>query len=154
MSVVEQDLTYLVLPPSLFSLTPGSEISSFTLISGPNTRFPGFEWKLEFPFPHAYRILLSGPDRPRPPHDNANAPAVFSNFMLLSLDKDQSKATFAFPSSAAQAGNVFGLNDERLELRLCWSYQLFSEVWQVGNGGEKLVLRDLQARSYGLQNMV
>jgi alpha-glucosidase (family GH31 glycosyl hydrolase) len=75
---------------------------------------------------------------------------VFSNFMLLSLDKDQSKATFAFPSSAAQAGNVSGLNDERLELRLCWSYQLFSEVWQVGNGGEKLVLRDLQARSYGL----
>jgi hypothetical protein len=79
MSVVERDLTYLVLPPSLISLTPGSEISSFTLISGPNTRFPGFEWKLEFPFPHAYRILLSGPDRPRPPHDNANAPAVFSS---------------------------------------------------------------------------
>src|ERR1700730_11006329 len=104
MSVVERDLTYLVLPPALSSLTPGSELTSFSLVSGPHIRFPGFEWQLKVPFPQAYRILLTGPDRPRPPHDNVNAPLKFCSFKLLSLDKDKCRAVFAFPSPTAQTG--------------------------------------------------
>jgi Galactose mutarotase-like len=150
MSVVERDLTYLVLPSTLSSLAPGSELSSFSLESGPNTRFQGFQWKLEFPFPQAYRIILAGPDRPRPPHDNVNAPSKFCSFKILSLDRDECRAVFAFPSPTAQTALVSGLGDERLELRLYWNYQLFSEVWHVGNGDDKLVLRDLRARSYAL----
>jgi len=150
MSVVERDLTYLVLPSTLSSLAPGSELSSFSLESGPNTRFQGFEWKLEFPFPQAYRIILAGPDRPRPPHDNVHTPSKFCSFKILSLDRDKCRAVFAFPSPTAQSALVSGLGDERLELRLYWNYQLFSEVWHVGNGDDKLVLHDLRARSYAL----
>jgi hypothetical protein len=130
MSVVERDLTYLVLPPALSSLTPGSELTSFSLVSGPRTRFPGFEWKLEFPFPQAYQILLTGPNRPCPAHDNVNAPLKFCSFKLLSLDKDKCRAVFAFPSPTAPTRHISGLNGEKLELRLYWNYQLFSAVWQ------------------------
>ncbi len=150
MSVVERDLTYLVLPPSLASVAPGDLLTSFTLVSGPETRFANFEWKLEFPFPQAYRILLTGPGRPRPPHDNVNAPSEFCSFKLLSLDRENCRAIFAFPSPTPQARRVSGLNQERLELRLYWNYQLFSEVWQVGDGDDKPVIRDLRARSYAL----
>lgn len=150
MSVVERDLTYFIIPSYLSSIKPGSELTSFTLVSGPKTRFPGFEWKLEFPFPQAYRVLLTGPDRPRPPHDNINAPSKFCSFKLLSLDKDNCRAVFAFPSPTALASEISGLGQEKLELRLFWHYQLFSEIWHVGEGGDKLVLRDLQARSYAL----
>ena len=149
MSVVERDLTYLVLP-SLASPEPGSEISCFTLVSGPKCRFPGFEWKLEFPFPQAYRIIVAGPGRPRPPHDNVNAPANFCSFKLLSLDKNNCRATFGFPSVTSEAGRTSGLGNEQLELRLCWNYQVFSEVWHVEDGKEELVLRDLEARPYAL----
>ncbi|KUJ24623.1 putative glicosidase [Mollisia scopiformis] len=143
MPVVERDLTYFVLPPSHSSLTPGSELDSFVLISGPKTRFPGFEWKLEFPFPNAYRILLTGPDRPRPPHDNVNAPAKFCSFKLLSLDKENCHAVFAFLSPPSGT---------KLQLMLSWSYQIFSEVWEVGEseGDDRLILSDLSARSYAL----
>lgn len=144
MPIVERDLTYFVLSPTLSSLRAGSKLSSFSLVSGPKTHFSGFEWKLEFPFPQAYRILLTGPDRPRPPHDNVNAPAKFCSFKLLSLDRDNCRATFAFPSHAVE--------QHTLELRLYWHYQIFSEVWEAGAGkvGDKLVLADLQARSYVL----
>ncbi|KAH8807103.1 putative glicosidase [Xylogone sp. PMI_703] len=152
MSVVERDLTYLVLPASLSSLEPGDGLTSFTLISGPKTRFQGFEWKLEFPSSQAYRILLTGPGRPRPPHDNINAPSIFRIFNVLSIDHDKCRAVFSFPPPISDTLTVAGLSTEKLELRLYWNYQLFSEVWQVGGGkGEdKLVLRDLQARSYAL----
>ncbi len=150
MSVIERDLTCLVLPSSLSSLTPGSELTSFTLVSGPGTHFSGFEWKLEFPFPQAYRIILTGPGRPRPPHNNINAPSKFCSFKLLSFDGDECKAVFSFPSPEAQAGRISGLGEERLQLRLCWKYQLFSEIWQISKRDDKLVLRDLRARSYAL----
>ncbi len=42
MSVIERDLTCLVLPSSLSSLTPGSELTSFTLVSGPRDSLLGF----------------------------------------------------------------------------------------------------------------
>jgi len=150
MSVIERDLTYLV-PSDLSGVSQGCHLTSFTLISSPKTHFPGFEWKLEFPFPQAYRILLTGPDRPRPPHDNVNAPAKFCSFRLVSLDKEKCHAVFAFPApSQTGPGSVAGLVEEKLELRLWWAYQLFTEVWQTGPDGAKLVLRDLQARSYAL----
>lgn len=150
MSVVERDLTFFILPSSLQSITPGSELNSFSLVSGPDSHFPGFEWKIEFPFPQEYRVLLTGPDRPRPPHDNVNAPSKFCTFKLLSLNEDLCRAVFAFPSPTAQTGQIAGLDTEKLELRLYWKYKLFSEVWQVGDGDDKLMLCDLRARSYAL----
>ena len=150
MSVVERDLTYWVLPPSLSSLEAGEDLKSFSLVSGPKSHFLGFEWKLEFPFPQAYRILLTGPDRPRPPHDNVNAPSQFCSFKLLSLDKAKCRAVFTFPSPTALTRRISGLCEERLELRLHWNYQLFSEVWHVSGVEDKPLLRDLEARPYAL----
>ncbi|KAK3315835.1 putative glicosidase [Apodospora peruviana] len=154
MPIVERDLTYLVLPASASSsLTPGSQLTSFTLVSGPKTRFPGFEWRLEFPLPHAYRVLLTGPDRPRPPHDNATASQLYA-FELLSLGKTNCTAIFSFPCPTGHALNLSGLAPStRLELRLFWRYHLFSEVWEVSEsstGRATAVLRDLGSRSYAL----
>ncbi|CAK7230555.1 hypothetical protein SEUCBS140593_007628 [Sporothrix eucalyptigena] len=150
MSIVERDLTYWVLPASQLSVKAGAEIHSFTLESGEKSHFPGFQWKLEFPYPQAYRILLTGPDRPRPPHDNVNAPLQFCSFKVLSLDRTKKTAAFTFPSATTASSLVSGLNTENLELRLSWGYQLYSEVWQVGDEGARLVLRDLRARPVAL----
>ena len=123
MSTVERDLTYLV-PEDVSALSPGNTLLSFTLDSGPKTHFPGFRWTLQFPLPQAYRILLTGPNRPRPPHDNVNAPSSsFLPFTVLSSDPHKRQAVLAFPS-----GSVSG---ETLELRIWWAYQLFTEVWQT-----------------------
>ncbi|KAK0717421.1 putative glicosidase [Lasiosphaeria miniovina] len=146
MSIIERDLTYFILPPSSTPLIIGSEITSFSLVSGPKSHFQGFEWTLQFPFPLAYRIILTGPDRPRPPHDNVAAPSQLCRFKLRSLDTEKCHAVFSFPSSLDGQGIV--------ELRLWWSYQLFSEVWHhsysSGDDATRLVMRDLQARSYSL----
>ncbi|KAK0657961.1 glycosyl hydrolases family 31-domain-containing protein [Cercophora newfieldiana] len=155
MSIVERDLTYLVPETDLSTLPPRAAIRSFTLVSGPKTHFPGFKWTLEFFFPQAYRILLTGPERPRPPHDNVNAPSPYL-FTILSFDKQKCHAVFAFPSPTTSGlGSVSGIApNEKLELHVWWAYQLFTEVWQTspstGGTDAKPVLRDLQARSYAL----
>jgi alpha-glucosidase (family GH31 glycosyl hydrolase) len=74
----------------------------------------------------------------------------FCSIKLLSLDKDKCRAFFAFPSPTAPKRHISGHNGEKLELRLYWNYQLFSEVWQVDEEGDKPVLRDLRARSFAL----
>ena len=152
MSVVERALTYLVLPPSASCLSAGDKLSEFTLVSGPKTHFSGFTWKVEFPFPQAYRVLVTGPDRPRPPHDNASAPATPCHFTLLSLDREKCSAVLVFPRLTTEAKCIAGLDDAgRLELRIRWGYQVFSEVHHVGaDGDDAVVVRDLQARSYAL----
>ena len=129
---------------------PGDNLKSFTLVSGTDTHLQGFEWKLEFPFPQAYRILLTGPGRPRPPHDNVNAPDKFCEFELLSIDRAKCRAIFVFPLSLSDPGNVSGLGQEKLELRVFWRHQLFSQVWQVNENQNELVLKDLEARSYAM----
>ena len=154
MPVVERPLTNLVLPP-LSSHEPGQQLKSFTLITGPESRFPGFSWRLEFPFPHAYRIILTGPERPRPPHDNAKAPDVMCDFELVSIDKGRCRAVFAFPPPTGDSLNINGVAmSTHLELRVFWKYQLFSEVWQTtgrgDDGTKKAVIRDLGSRSYAL----
>lgn len=154
MPITERPITYLVLPDRL-DFQIGAKLQSFELVSGPKTLFPNFTWRLEFPFPHTYRIILTGPERPRPPHDNAHAPPVFCSFELTSLDKDACRATFAFPYPTGRSLETSGLKvDTRLELRVFWKYQLFTEVWETrgqGNSARKFpIIRDLAARSYGL----
>lgn len=58
--------------------TPFSEVFTFTL---------------SFPLPNTYRILLVGPERPRPPHDNITLTSDFLSFELAALD-----AGIAYPS--------------------------------------------------------
>ncbi|KAM7190838.1 glycoside hydrolase family 31 protein [Rhypophila sp. PSN 637] len=154
MPITERPLTHLVLPDGA-NLKTGDQIESFKLVSGPETLFPAFTWTLEFPFPHVYRIILAGPERPRPPHDNANAPSTFCKFELVSIDKDACRAVIAFPYPTGQSLDTSGLDiDTRLELRLFWKYQLFTEVWERrGRGNTETVtpiIRDLGARPYAL----
>lgn len=132
--IIERDLTNLVLPPSASELTDGSDLKSFTLISGPETRFQGFEWKIEFPLTNAYRILLTGPERPRPPHDNLNAPSNFNTFKLVKLDRDECSAVFDFPEFDDSSTHLSGLTEERLQLKLRWKYMVYSEVIRVKKG--------------------
>ncbi|KAK1752037.1 glycosyl hydrolases family 31-domain-containing protein [Echria macrotheca] len=155
MSITERDLTNLILHPSLESLTPGATLRSFTLISGPSTPFPDFTWTLEFPLPQAYRILLTGPDRPRPAHDNIRAPpsSSFCTFSVLAIDTSARTATFAFPAPTPTSLSLSGItSSSSLQLRLWWSHQIATEVWECISVSGKWtpLLRDLRARSYGL----
>jgi hypothetical protein len=139
--ITERDLTYLVLSSAASNFQAGSVIKSFSLVSGPDTQFQDFEWKIEFPLPNAYRIIVTGPDRPRPPHDNLNAPAELSSFKLTTLDRDECLAVFEFPESTEDSCKQSGLKDERLQLRLRWKYQVHSEVIRVGQRNEATSLQ-------------
>jgi hypothetical protein len=129
--IIERDLANLVLPISASELKDNSGLQSFTLVSGPETRFQGFEWKIEFPLTNAYRILVTGPERPRPPHDNLNAPSHFKTFKLVKLDRDECSAVFDFPESDESNTSLSGLTEERLQLKLRWKYMVYSEVIRI-----------------------
>lgn len=136
---VERDLTNF-LPVSIPGVS--QELRSFTLKSTKDTRYiKDFSWTLEFPLPNAYRILLEGPTRPRPPHDNVGLVVKPLLFKVLSFDEKQCKASFAFPPSKAIKG--------RLEFRLSWKALITSEVYHVDNEEVK-VTGDTRIRSYAL----
>ena len=69
MPIVERDLEGFGIPSGA-SLKLGDTITLFELTTSSSAPFPDFTWSLSFLLPTAYRILLTGPDRPRPPHDN------------------------------------------------------------------------------------
>ncbi|ORX38876.1 putative glicosidase [Kockovaella imperatae] len=137
MPVVERDLTDFV--PACPAKV-GQKLTSFTLVSTKNTRYiKDFSWTLEFPLANAYRILLHGPTRPRPPHDNVSLKVEPLSFEVLSFD--EYTASFAFPQS----------NDSgRLSLRLSWRTQIASAVFRVKDNVEEQIMGDVRLRSYGL----
>ena len=145
MPVVERDLTNFV-PTS--SVKVGQKITSFSLQSTRDTRYiKDFTWTIDFPLANAYRVLLTGPTRPRPPHDNVSLKIEPLGFEVLSYDKKACTASFAFPQSGTS--NVSGVKG-RVEFRLSWKLQIFGSVWHVADKTETRVMSDTQLRSYAL----
>ena len=127
-------------------LSTGDSIDNFTLVSTSRSRVKDFSWNLTFPLANAYRILVSGLQRSRPPHDNVRVEHEYRRFEIISLDPKTQTAVFSFPT--VDDKSLSGLQDASLELRLNWSKQIVAEVWKR-NGDDK-ILSDLAARSYGL----
>ena len=146
---VERDLTDFVVPPSASAPKIGQKITSFTLVSSKQTRYiKDFSWKLEFPLPNAYRILLTGPTRPQPPHDNVSMKIEPLPFEVVSIDVKKSTAIFAFPHSGVS--NISGVNKGCVQLRLDWKRQIAGEVWQVTEKTSEKIMGDVFLRSYAL----
>ena len=142
MPVVERDLQGWQV-----SGTPkaGQSITSFSLSSSPDAVFSGFTYTLSFPLPSAYRVLLTGPYRPRPPHDNIILKYTPLSFKLVSLDAEKSTAVFAFPSSE---GDKPG---KSREIHLDWRESILLTVWERSGDDEAIrLLGDLPSRSYAL----
>jgi alpha-glucosidase (family GH31 glycosyl hydrolase) len=141
MPVVERDLQGWDISGSY---KPGSSITSFSLVSSSEAVFPDFTYTLSFPLPSVYRVLLTGPYRPRPPHDNIILKYTPSSFKLVSLDEAKATAVFAFPESKS-SGN------KSREIHLTWKESITLTVWEK-NGSEEPIrlLGDLPSRSYAL----
>lgn len=134
MVVIERDLSGFI-PKS----TPTGTVKSFTLISGPGATYPDFEYTISFPLENAVRVLLTGPDRPPPPHDNVilkSEPLAFT----VSIDAKASQAVIPFPDS----------DGKKRELRLNWEDSVLLSIWEDGSSGWVRLCGDLSARSYAL----
>lgn len=135
MVVIERELSGFVPKAS-----PSGPVTSFSLVSGPEATYPGFEYTISFPLANAVRVLLTGPDRPRPPHDNVvlkSEPLAFT----VAVDAKASEAVIPFPSNA---------NDKKRELRLNWDDSILLSMWEEGTSGWVRLCGDLSARSYAL----
>lgn len=146
MPIVERELAGWQLTAS----TPKqvSSITSFSLESSPDAIFRGYTWTLDFPLANAYRTILTGKDRVRPPHDNVILRSKPVEFKLTSLDAKACRATFDFPS--AGPSHLDGAGKTRV-LKLDWASSLTLSSWETDvNGKEVRILHDLPNRSYGL----
>jgi hypothetical protein len=147
MPVVEREISGFTLPSS--SPKAGSSITSFSLVSGADATWKDFTWTLDFPIPNAYRTLLTGPNRPRPPHDNIILKSSPVEFKLVSIDTKACTATFAFPQAAA---DEFDGSGKTRELRLEWHSSIVLSSWESDAKSKSPVrlLGDLANRSYAL----
>ncbi|KAH7104911.1 putative glicosidase [Auriculariales sp. MPI-PUGE-AT-0066] len=132
MPVIERDLNFF--EPASPVPTTGSTISSFVLVSSDKAIFKGFTYTLSFRLPSVYSVLLVGPDRPQPPHDNIVLSSTPLQFKLVSLDIDAHKAVFAFPDSSSR------------EIHLAWIEGITLDVFENGTR----LFGDTHGRSYAL----
>jgi hypothetical protein len=164
MVVIERELSGFTLPQAP---TPGSRIRSFTLVSGPEAVYPGFQYTLSFPLPNALKVLLTGPDRPLPPHDNVDAviSAQQYEFVVVQVDARACSAVLAFPPIAEGDTDLDGARRRR-EVRVQWSDCIILEIWEQtgssgaeadgtrgsagGSTGWERISSDLPSRSYAL----
>ena len=148
MPVVERDLSAFELPSS--PPQADSEVTSFTLVSSSNAIFKGFTYSLSFPLANTYRVLLTGPDRPRPPHDNIILTSKALSFKLLTLDAKECTASFTFPSAGADT--LDGATGKTREIHLDWSDSILLTVWEKDSSSNDRIrlIGDLPARSYAL----
>ncbi len=147
MPVVERDLTGFQLAP----LPPkaGSSLTSFTLVTAQNAVFKDFTYSLSFPLPNSYRVLLTSPDRPQPPHDNIILEAKPCSFKLNTLDAEKCTATFGLPSPGGDGFD--GAKGKTRELRLDWSDSILLTVWENdASSSPARLIGDLPGRSYAL----
>ncbi|WVQ79018.1 hypothetical protein IAT38_001110 [Cryptococcus sp. DSM 104549] len=146
MGIIERELSGFQLPPS--PPKAGSSITSFTLVT-PNSDavFKDLTYTISFPLPNAYRILLSGPTRPQPIHDNVVLTSFPLSFKLLTLDPKSSSATFAFPSEGS--AELDGAGRQR-ELHLTWGEHITLTTSELIGGTRTRVVGDLPNRSYAL----
>ena len=148
MPIVERDLTDF----HLRSPAPeaGTSIDNFTLVSSRRTIYKDFTWTLTFPLPNTHRVLLTGPDRPRPPQDNVILKYEPLTFKIISLDTDACTAVFAYPDSSRD--DLDG-SDKTRELHLDWSDQIVLSSWEVDAASQSSptrLLGDVPVRSYAL----
>ncbi|WWC60270.1 uncharacterized protein I303_102838 [Kwoniella dejecticola CBS 10117] len=143
MPIVERELEGFTLSGSP---KVGSSITSFEL-KNQKGRFKDFTYKLSFPLASVYRILLIGPDRPRPPHDNIVLPENPVVFTLTSLDEKKSIATFDFPSSGP--AHFDGSSRKRV-LELSWREHITLNAYEYVGDEKVRVVGDLPNRSYAL----
>lgn len=134
MVVIERELSGFVLKGS-----PTGENKLFSLVSGPDSPYPGFEYTISFPLPTAVRVLLTGPDRPAPPHDNVVLRSGSLPF-TATVDEAACEAVIQFPASEGK----------RRQLRLNWSDSILLSIWEEGGDGWVRLCSDLSARSYAL----
>lgn len=149
MPIIERELTGFELPSD--APKSGSNVKSFNLISSPDAPYKGFGFTLSFPLANAYRVLLTGPDRPPPPHDNvilANQPLSFE---VVKINKEERSVVLAYPRS--HGNNLDGGYRER-EVRITWTESISVSVWESSgsnvNDDKKLLLSDIDTRSYAL----
>jgi hypothetical protein len=146
MPVVEREITGFTLPSD--APKAGSSIASFSLTSSPDALYTDFTWTLDFPIPNAYRTILTGPKRPRPPHDNTIIKTPPVSFKLTAINAKACTATFAFPSAAGES--IDGAKKMR-ELRLEWHSSIVLSSWESdGNSEPVRIVGDLANRSYAL----
>ncbi|WRT65669.1 uncharacterized protein IL334_002614 [Kwoniella shivajii] len=146
MPIVERELDGFTLPTS--SPKSGSLIKSFELrTASEKGRFKNFVYTLSFPLPNVYRILLIGPDRPRPPHDNVVLADKPLEFKLTSLDQAKCSATFDFPTSGSDELDGSG---RKRELELTWKEHIRLYVYEHIGKEKVRILGDLPNRSYAL----
>ena len=142
MPVVERDLQGWQISGSPRA---GSNVTSFSLSSSSEAVFSGFNYTLSFPLPDVYRVLLTGPYRPRPPHDNVTLKYTPLPFKLVSLDADKYTAVFAFPKTDDKT-------EKSREIHLYWKESITLTVWEKSSDSAEPIrlLGDLPSRSYAL----
>jgi len=142
MPVVERDLQGWQVSGSPKA---GSSLTSFSLASSSEAIFSGFTYTLSFPLPDVYRVLLTGPYRPRPPHDNITLKYSPLPFKLVSLDAEKFTAVFSFPKSEEKS-------DKTREIHLNWKESINLTVWEKSSDSSEPIrlLGDLPSRSYAL----
>ncbi|WVR03862.1 hypothetical protein IAU60_000860 [Kwoniella sp. DSM 27419] len=145
MPIVERELAGFELVGSPKS---GSSISSFELKSTAKEGiYSGFTYSLTFPLPNIYRILLTSPNRPRPPHDNVVLKSQECQFKLVALDDKACTASFEFPSAGKD--DLDGSGKTR-QIELKWNEHITLNVYEQVAGKKTRVLGDLPNRSYAL----
>jgi hypothetical protein len=147
MPIIERELTGFQSPAG--TPKPGSSIKSFQLVSSPEAVFKGFGFTLSFPLANTYRVLLTGPDRPPPPHDNIVLEYKPLSFELVALDEEEKTAVLSFPQGG---DSKFDGSDKVREVHLDWKESINLSVWESsGHKGKKTrLLSDIDARSYAL----
>lgn len=127
----------------------GDSISQFTLITGRDAPIKGFTYSLTFPIANALRVLLTGPDRPPPPHDNVILNSKPLSFVVKSIEVGSCVAVLAFPALPPGAVDLDHSHRKR-EVRLNWADSILLEVWEESDEGMVRVCGDLPSRSYAL----
>ena len=146
MPIVERDLQGWT-PVSTPQL--GSSISAFTLTSSPTAVFKGYTYTVTFPLSNVYRVLLTGPYRPRPPHDNVTLEYQPLSFDIVSLNIDKCTARFDFPRVGET--HLDGAVAKKRQLELIWRESIILNVYESDGDGELMrLLGDLPGRSYAL----
>lgn len=145
MVVVEREISGWELAPNT---NKSSSVTSFSLQTTSSSAFPGFLYTISFPLANAVRVLLTGPDRPAPPHDNVVLP-VAPLEVEVTVDSRTCSATIPFPATPSHARD-FDAAKRRREVRLDWTDSILLSIWEESDSGMVRVCGDLPSRSYAL----
>jgi len=146
MVVIERELSGFELSAPLQRGTA----TAFTLKSGSSSPYPGFTYTVSFPLANALKVVLTGPDRPAPPHDNVILRSEPLSFNVVKVDARTCTATLEFPSLGKNSIDLDGAKRKR-EVRLDWSDSILLEIWEeIAAGKWVRVCGDLPSRSYAL----